>query len=1294
MAWKLAAASDKIVWTALPQGVVTKNGVRCLWATVFVSPRLYGASNGVLSSFPDFADWPSIVGQMSFGLNFGSSFQIPAAPLQSFAGDSALWKSLFQPGTYVKGYQFEDNTQRRIVSYPVRMVIDFLAAQYTSAAASSPSELPAASALLSGSAFGALTFNRMDPLVKAQLDELLTKNKALSMKDVATAGGNPAKTALTLAKSFHQPTQIKQQPLPRFPQDKDKFENMLDFHQMVSALANFPEMMRRLGLLLDLYLPAANVPVSPGNNPLWVQLTSHDFDAARDYAPQVAYTLIGDWFMPAADPSSLDLSAGMLPFNELAQYELIQIDPDGAALKAMDFANNISKAQNKKSQDTPSSYGVPTMRSGGFSVAKVDRAVQLATRFQAAKGHETDLQGSQPTLMYAEDLMRGYRVDVWDSVTTKWHALNSRTGAYSYLDGNGVQQPIASGVVDEGWVQTAVTQSSDPSVPQSQKDLSLHESLFTWKGWSLSVTRPGQTIDPQDEANPVQPVPASQLKLTATFTPTPGTLPRLRFGRRYRIMARMVDLGGGGLELGQADTAKATGEVPYLRFEPVPAPFVALKKELSSDDDAAESLQRIVIRSFNDLPSKDTTATQEVGERHVAPPRTSQLMAEEHGMFEDPHTGAMKYDAATYASIASMDKARLGMAADNNPIDANDQMALPYMPDPLSAGASLLGLPGATNKSGGLAGSSGLAYTPVTGPGAPIVSVTLVPFGKQGDWPGLSPFRMRVKEGNSQPAWDPTARVLDVFLPKSGQAILRLSSYLAGRDMEKMGILYWLAEAHALGRVSDAAYQAAISVAEQGRHWMVTPFREVHLVHAVQQPIGMPEFESLEPKRGMGWTYAMLSGKVKLHGPSTVKVDVQGRWEERRDDPSDPANDPVKDRVHGTSRAFDMPVALFEKEANFYLEAAKRHDFHDTIYRRVYYKAVTTSRFKEYMPKAIRDDPKAPVFRESKEAPIDVPSSAKPAAPSILYAVPIFGWKGAAGTSVRKGRALRVYLNRPWFSSGDNEQLGVILWPGKMPTDTDGLEEAKQAVTMIGSDPIWGSDSTPQNLTITDFGNAGQSSPSGLPLDELKGKPVDVAAHDVGYDPDRRLWYCDIAIDSRDSYFPFVRLALARFQPISVSGAHLSKVILADFAQLAPDRTLSLVRLPSSVRVTVTGHTYSSGPWAAALGTQAGSQVEVSLERYDASIGTNLGWVAEPKATVYREGPPGPPVMFSGTVSFPPPVLNQEGQAPQLPQRYRVVVKEYETLPADATKPEMGFASEPWPRAPARRLVYAEQVEL
>jgi hypothetical protein len=64
-------------------------------------------------------------------------------------------------------------------------------------------------------------------------------------------------------------------------------------------------------------------------------------------------------------------------------------------------------------------------------------------------------------------------------------------------------------------------------------------------------------------------------------------------------------------------------------------------------------------------------------------------------------------------------------------------------------------------------------------------------------------------------------------------------------------------------------------------------------------------------------------------------------------------------------------------------------------------------------------------------------------------------------------------------------------------------------------------------------------------------------------------------IDAGKSYFPFIRLALVRYQPKSLSEAitgpetavlpgaanvHLSRVILADFIQLAPDRYASITR--------------------------------------------------------------------------------------------------------------------------------------
>ena len=64
--------------------------------------------------------------------------------------------------------------------------------------------------------------------------------------------------------------------------------------------------------------------------------------------------------------------------------------------------------------------------------------------------------------------------------------------------------------------------------------------------------------------------------------------------------------------------------------------------------------------------------------------------------------------------------------------------------------------------------------------------------------------------------------------------------------------------------------------------------------------------------------------------------------------------------------------------------------------------------------------------------------------------------------------------------------------------------------------------------------------------------------HEVGFDTDRKLWYCDILRDAAEADWPFVHLTLASFQPKSLDGLHISRVILAEFIQLTPDRSASI----------------------------------------------------------------------------------------------------------------------------------------
>src|SRR5262249_55283222 len=128
-------------------------------------------------------------------------------------------------------------------------------------------------------------------------------------------------------------------------------------------------------------------------------------------------------------------------------------------------------------------------------------------------------------------------------------------------------------------------------------------------------------------------------------------------------------------------------------------------------------------------------------------------------------------------------------------------------------------------------------------------------------------------------------------------------------------------------------------------------------------------------------------------------------------------------------------------------------------------------------------------------------------------------------------------------------------------------------------------------------------------------------------DPERKLWYCDIEVDPGDAYYPFVRIALARYQAHSVPDAHLSRVVMTDFIQLAPDRTAEVSLSDDRALVEVSGFSGrnrvadlsrpsflpSEAPAAidgvvARDAPLASTTVRVALERRLAGVPGDLGW--------------------------------------------------------------------------------------
>ena len=185
---------------------------------------------------------------------------------------------------------------------------------------------------------------------------------------------------------------------------------------------------------------------------------------------------------------------------------------------------------------------------------------------------------------------------------------------------------------------------------QPDPDLYLHESVFGWDGWSLTVKRPGQPINNTAVSDPPQPDAVENpypMPLVTHFDATPGTLPRLRIGRSYRFRARAVDLAGNSVREDDLVPQHVTPVHTWRRWDPVPSPAVVPRRQFTE----GESLMRMVIRStlgvlppayvqlprVANLAGHDTAplAYLDANERHVAPPIGSQQLAEWHGRFDD-----------------------------------------------------------------------------------------------------------------------------------------------------------------------------------------------------------------------------------------------------------------------------------------------------------------------------------------------------------------------------------------------------------------------------------------------------------------------------------------------------------------------------------------------------------------------------------------------------------------------------------------------------------------------------------
>lgn len=1339
--------TQEIIWTALPWGH-TDDGRPRLTAFVSPRLRT-DVADPTLHEFPNFVTWPASVNGMTFTVKAKTQPAELATTRLSPAADATLWGQLFTKKNFVRPFEFKDHSLRNLRSFPVESVMAYLSGLYQQIAQLSPDDLPLIGPEDGGDPKGTLaglvedlggvlwhyriphgergqSQFQEEPLSKLEetgfhweddkslaasakefarsrryhaLDGAFASSRVVDSSATPSSFGFASKAAM----DFYQAHRFFDRPENENPYlDKPDASLIppppgvpeIDFHQAAAIFGDYPRLLRLLGLAVDLAvegeLPAmGDIRVIPH----W-DASQPASAFSTDRMPWTSFELSDQLFVARAQDASR-IDEGMIALDGASddfegggtgsRFGVVQVDPDGAALKTVATAVNLNslladKEQQRVAFDMPDRTGLAPMRSVGMAVFAKDRAVMLYGDLTDAAVHDgSDLD---EIVHSAEHLVRGFRVDVLDpgaGPSGTWRSLCRRVGRYVvHLAGGAtveLTEPDGKPITDEGYIKAASTSSADDQA----SDLYLHETMFRWDGWSLVAKRPGRTIVPvpsdgglhQDEEVGVPPTQLeTQFKLETSFEPVLGSLPRLRFGREYRFRVRAVDIAGNSIDLGALVGAHASGTIFFGRFDPINPPVIVPRAELTE----GASVERMVIRSNYDQTTESYvagTTYAATDDRHVVPPKTSQEMAERHGAFDTAfgpagspgteygkavreaatleHTNVVTAagDPPTYQPVVGSQMIPGRLPPDAPPgavaqgaylINTEDLFPVAYLPDVLAQGAAFRGLPGAD-------------------------AVDLRAF--TGTWPDLSPFVLRIAESPGTvsegvcaekldvdpkpPHWNEATRVLTVYLPKATIAAVRYSSYPTD-----------LASLAAWRRWIDGSVDKTL--AANGGHWMLSPFRELVLVHAVQQPLCPPSVR-LDPGRLLGETFARLTGMTYLSVKSTGQLDVGARWTEPIDSLSDPGPKEIDGFGHVASFRVDAalpepepfpPKALLPDgtmpwqddgglplpflrlaqlpkpyqtsdpkaegflkphELSEFREGEIRHEFGDTKHRWVRYRLTGTTRFREYFLPSVTADP-ASITRTGDEVLVNIPASARPEAPRVRYIVPSWRWDQdpvdpGSWTTFRRtrvGGGLRVWLDRPWYSSGADEKLAVVLWRGtEKPT-----ERTAKRVSQFGMDPAWDSATPDATLSPASFANAVDADTE-LGLAEAPGgQRVDIVAFEPEYDgTSRNLWFCDIDMSPKanTSYYPFVRLGLARYQRHSISNVttKLSPVIQTDFHQLVPSRTLTLrFTGPQKLDVTLYGPA-PDGPIR--------NRVEVTIEHHDGAIPGDLGWRVVPNST-------------------------------------------------------------------------------
>lgn len=941
---------------------------------------------------------------------------------------------------------------------------------------------------------------------------------------------------------------------------------------------------------------------------------------------------------PVTSPGFVDIR------GDGTDWPIVTSEVGAETLNMTALAAGLARAESEglTTEFSRSREGLPARSSSGVILLRPKMAERQHDEFirQWGIAQSINYSSSSMSIFDAEEMLIGYRMDVRVGGIGAWRSLNLRNGIWRPDPDTYGASTVDLGV-DEGWTEPAGVGPEN----NTDNEYRYSGVVSAWLGWSQAIERPGGAVDADSEANVISPLspPPPQFGATIDYTAPPGgaQLPVLRFGTLYEVRLREVFMGGVARELSATAPTSAIRSVTYRRHEPVTSPVVYIGDvKGTSPYTWAQTSQTAVIRS---LGNGSTVDPSETSTRWLTPPRVTPWLVEQHGLLDSAgRPDPAKYSQIAARDAAQYGPSTPGYSADGDVITFNwsspTQGVTPFYPDPLGSGVLIRGVP---VPSGTIVTEASASFGG-TWPDLVPIGLSVGGSGTPGATVSGQVIDLQVAPGRTQylriSCSIPTSDLdlLDLWS--------RVSSSASAADAAKGA--YWqlspdrrLTVVHAVKQPVSAPYFDSTDAWTATRAQGETPVDLAGTLHLDQ-----PSVESItltgEITSGIDAGPGTAAPRIETNAAGQIgTVNIENPA------PGGPAAatpyplDAVVQLPDTRRRDLELTATAFSRYAEYFRQERATTTTGAAGGATVIVVPDSAGSAQAIVPGSARvswasggtvvsgtldvdytEDPVAgtitllpsgavpagdatvsgittPITLSTTDAPatrqardIVLPASSRPLQPEIAAVVPAWSWStpgtpsvgGRAVTSTRSTAALRLYLDRPWWSSGLEEDLAVILRPAR------GGGAVSEYVTRWGGDPATISGgSLPANWPAARHFTNAAGSVSGVAMAEDPSLAVDLVRYSVGreaadgsltgWDAQRDQWYVDLEVDIDDSYRPFVRLALARYQAGAPDTLRLSPITLLDVVQIDPARTAT-VQLSRRPRVGIQAQVTLSGP--------------------------------------------------------------------------------------------------------------------